>query len=357
MTRPIRGIAPPDLDTSAQAPTLCPPPCSFLPCPSSYDAVMGRQEGKVVLSSLRKRLLFLSIVLAAMDVRLVDVCDVLPGEMQLGKVCVHLCLALTWETHLKTQARRYLQRNWGVTFNSAAWFHAVRDHASGQRFRTYFRLSRSTFSKLQDVLWAHACPIFLRRRGGVLLALDLELAITLYRLGHYGNACSVDAVADLFGISVSAVIKSTRRVVETLSMIAPEHIKWPGRSCRAASSRFAADGYGFQGCIGATDGTTFPQTYQPALHPWSYFDRKSRYSLNGIITCEWNYNDINVTLGCTGAAPDTFVQSMADWHQHPAIYFSAGEYLLGDKGMLYTSRVIGPFKEPDRTSPAECTFN
>jgi len=29
------------------------------------------------------------------------------------------------------------------------------------------------------------------------------------------------------------------------------------RSCRAASSRFSADGYGFQGCIGATDGTTF----------------------------------------------------------------------------------------------------
>jgi len=47
---------------------------------------MGRQERKVGLSSLRKRLLFLSIILAAMDVRLVDVGDVLPGEKQLGKV-------------------------------------------------------------------------------------------------------------------------------------------------------------------------------------------------------------------------------------------------------------------------------
>jgi len=172
-----------------------------------------------------------------------------------------------------------------------------------------------------------------------------------------GNACSVDAVADLFGVSVGAIIKSTRRVAKALSMIAPEHIKWPSRSCRAASSRFAADGYGFQGCIGATDGTTFPLAYQPALHPWSYFDRNSRYSLNGIITCDWNYNVINVMLGCTGAAPDTFVQSTAHWHQNPAIYFSAGEYLLSDKGMLYTSRVIGPIKEPDCTSPAERNFN
>jgi len=119
-----------------------------------------------------------------MDVRLVDVGDVLPGEKQLGKVCVHLFWALTWEALRKTQARRYLKRNRGFTFKSAAWFHAVRDHASEQRFRTYFRVSRSTFSMLRDVLWAHARPILRRRRGGAQLALDLQLAITLYRLGQ-----------------------------------------------------------------------------------------------------------------------------------------------------------------------------
>ena len=286
-----------------------------------------------------------------------DVSDVLPDEKQLGKVCVHLFWALTWEALRRTQARRYLQHNRGVTFKSAAWFHAVRHHASEQRFRTYFRVSRSTFSKLRGVLWAHARPVFCLRRGRAQLALDRQLAITLYRLGHYGNACSVDALAKLFGVSAGAVITSARRIVKTLSMIAPEHIKWKSRSCRAASSRLAADGYGFKGCIGATDGTTFPLAYQPAQRPWTYFDRKSRCSQNGIITCDWNYNVINVTLGCTGAAPDTFVQSTADWPQHPAIHFSSGEYFFGDKGMLYTSRVIGPFKEPNRTSPAERNFS
>ena len=300
---------PPDVDTSTPAPPLFPPPCFFLPFPPSYNAVLGPRERKVVLSSLRKRLLLLSIILAAMDVGLVDVGDVLPNEKQLGKVCVHLLWALTWEALRKTQARRYLQHNRGVTFKSAAWFHAVRDHASEQRFRTYFRVSRSTFSKLRGVLWAHARLVCRRRRGRAQLALDLQLAIMLYRLGHYGNACSVDAVAELFGVSTGAVIKSTRRVLNTLSMIAPEHIKWKSRSFRAASSRLAADRYGFKGCIGATDGTTFPLAYQPSLHPWSYFDRKSRYSQNGIITCDWNYNFINITLGCTGAAPHRFYRA------------------------------------------------
>jgi len=96
----------------------------------------------------------------------------------------------------------------------------------------------------------------------------------------------VDAVAELFGVSTGDVIKSARRVVNTLSMIAPQHIKWKSRSCQAASSRLAADGYGFKGRITATDGTTFPLAYQPFLHPWSYLDRKSRYSQNGIITCD-----------------------------------------------------------------------
>jgi len=160
---------------------------------------------------------------------------------------------------------------------SAAWVHAVRDHTSEQRFRMYLRVSRSTFSKLEDVLWAHARASFRRRRGGGQLALDLQLALTVYQLGHYGNACSADAVADLFGVSVAAVIKSTRRVVKALSMIAPEHVKWPSRSCGAASSRFSADGYGLKGCIGATDGTAFPLAYQPALHSWSYVQRTRLY--------------------------------------------------------------------------------
>jgi len=55
-----------------------------------------------------------------MDVGLVDVSDVLSGDRRLGKVRARLCWDFTWEAHRKTQARRYLQRSRGVTFNSGA---------------------------------------------------------------------------------------------------------------------------------------------------------------------------------------------------------------------------------------------
>lgn len=76
-----------------------------------------------------------------------------------------------------------------------------------------------------------------------------------------------------------------------------------------------------------------------------------------MITCDWNDSIISVVQGCTGAAPDSFVQSLASWHKHPGAFFSDGEYPLGDKGMKYTSCVLGRFLEPDCTSADRRTYN
>lgn len=62
-----------------------------------------------------------------------------------------------------------------------------------------------------------------------------------------------------------------------------------------------------------------------------YFDRNASYSLRGLLTCDWDYHITNVVLGCTGAAPDTFVQTTAPWHRRLNAFFSLGQYLLGDK--------------------------
>ena len=59
------------------------------------------------------------------------------------------------------------------------------------------------------------------------------------------------------------------------------------------------------------------------------------------ITCDWDCRITNIVLGCTGAAPDTYVQSTATWHRRPNVYFTNGKYLLGDNGMLYSRNVIG----------------
>ena len=62
-------------------------------------------------------------------------------------------------------------------------------------------------------------------------------------------------------------------------------------------------------------------------------------------------------LGCTGAAPDTFMQSTAAWHRLLNVYFTNGKYLLGDKGTLYSRHVIRPFKGPDCTCAEHRNYN
>jgi len=199
--------------------------------------------------------------------------------------------------------------------------------ASEAQFQSAFRVSQTTFKAIKTSLLVHAPAGFCRRRGGDQLRLDRKLSIALFRMGHCGNACPVDAVAGLFGVSIGCVIKSTRRFVKALAGMAPHYIRWLDTRRRAGLARYAAEKFGFDSCIGATDGTTFPLAYQPALHPWTYYDRKQRYGLNGLITCDWECRITNVVLGCTGAAPDTYVQLTAAWHRRPNIYFSAGQYL------------------------------
>jgi len=76
-----------------------------------------------------------------------------------------------------------------------ALFRLVFYSASKGHFRKLFRVDRSKFEKLKNLFLTRARPVSSRRRGGAQVKLELQLAITLFRLGPYENACSVDAVS------------------------------------------------------------------------------------------------------------------------------------------------------------------
>jgi len=63
---------------------------------------------------------------------------------------------------------------------------------------------------------------------------------------------------------------------------------------------------------------------------------------------------MNIVEGCTAAAPDALVQTLAIWHRFPSIYFSAEQYVLGEKGMKYSAWLIGPFLRPQCTTAEDC---
>jgi len=211
--------------------------------------------------------LFFTALLTAIDVGWVNEQDVFPSGGQTAKMGPQLGWVLSYDAFRETHGRRYLARGGAGVAQSDAWYKSTFYYSSEERLRGYFRVERATFAAVLLALRRDTRSVFFRSCGGAQVDPQLQLPITLYRLGHYGNACSVEAVADLFGMSVGAVVKSSCGVVKALVSFAPVHIWWPIAQRSEHLSSYAASKFEFQGCIGATDGTTFPLAYQSAIHP------------------------------------------------------------------------------------------
>lgn len=226
---------------------------------------MARSARKLVLSGLRTRVLLLTVLLALSQA------NDLPGGPRvpaLGKKNSFLFLRVLSASALhRASTRRYLTASRAPRYKCRDWYHNVLLRCTDEAYRGYMRMSRATFESVVSLLRCHAADVFVSRHGSCQLALEIQVALTLYRLGSYGNATRVEAVADLFGVSAGTVVKSTRRVIAGLQPSAPTLIVWPNSERSQKISDWAGNRFGFDGCIGATDGTTIRLAYQPALHP------------------------------------------------------------------------------------------
>ena len=111
-----------------------------------------------------------------------------------------------------------------------------------------------------------------------------QLAVTLYRFGHNGNAASLQSVANWAGIGKGTVELYTHRVMTAL--LRPEFmrnsIRWPDEEEKEVAKEWVElhsckawrNGWCF------VDGTLVPLVNWPYWYGESYFDRKCQYSLN-----------------------------------------------------------------------------
>ncbi|KAH9949648.1 hypothetical protein B0H21DRAFT_777118 [Amylocystis lapponica] len=154
-----------------------------------------------------------------------------------------------------------------------------------KRFRLNLRVSGSTF----DALLEHLRPHVIFTSDGPIAQLPVEhqLAIVLFRFGHYGNAASVEAIAQWAGVSAGMVVNATRRVIIAALSLHDEVVHWPTVDEKEAAKDWVEDsscaawrdGYCF------VDGTLVPLGDKPGYHGEAYFDRKSNYSLNVQVRC------------------------------------------------------------------------
>lgn len=149
-------------------------------------------------------------------------------------------------------------------------------------FRQKVRVDPEIFDCILERISDH--PIFKSKSNNPQLPVAVQLAIFLYRAGHYGNAASAEDVSQWAGVSVGSVVNCTDRTMIAILDQHDDFVSVPTAHSLDAelARRFveAKSCEAWRGGIFAADGTSINLFQKPALYGETYYDRKSRYSLN-----------------------------------------------------------------------------
>ncbi|KJA12825.1 hypothetical protein HYPSUDRAFT_98158, partial [Hypholoma sublateritium FD-334 SS-4] len=155
-------------------------------------------------------------------------------------------------------------------------------HERPDYFREDLRVLPSTFDRLVSELSNH--PVFQNDSPNGQMPIEDQLAITLYRFGHFGNAAGITKVARWSGYAKGTVLLATRRVLTAIlsKNFMETAVALPNDEEKEAAKQWIEDhsckAWRDGWCM--VDGTLIPLFDRPFWYGESYFDRKCNYSLN-----------------------------------------------------------------------------
>jgi hypothetical protein len=147
-------------------------------------------------------------------------------------------------------------------------------------FRKKLRVDPYVFDGLLALIQDH--HIFQNNSNNPQLPVQIQLAIFLYRAGHYGNGSSPEETAEWAGVSVGTVVNATNRVMVAVLSLHDVAVHYPDAAEKEKTKQWMED----QTCPEwrdgwmVADGTKFPLFERPGLHGDAWFDKNKDYSLD-----------------------------------------------------------------------------
>ncbi|KAH7911007.1 hypothetical protein BJ138DRAFT_1135633 [Hygrophoropsis aurantiaca] len=149
-------------------------------------------------------------------------------------------------------------------------------------FRSYLRITPACFDVLVASL--REDPVFHNRSNIPQMPVEEQVAIALYRFGHFGNATSTVMVALWAGVGYGTVHLATNRVMSAVcsERFRKSALHWPDAAEKEAAKAWVEE----NSCPAwrdgwlMVDGTLVPMYSRPAYFENTWYDRKSNYSLN-----------------------------------------------------------------------------
>lgn len=253
-------------------------------------------------------------------------------------------------------SRRYLNRRYSPR-SVEHWFNdRILPTLSASRFKFHSRVSRAGF--LFILAQIEGSTYFQNKSTCPQIPIYIQLLLTLMRLGMDGNGSGFEAIVTKFGYSAGMINNAYNRVIAALSDRASDFIKWPGYAARNTLCEIG-ESFGFKDCFYTVDGTTMPLMFKPCFDHEGFFDRKSQYSMNVMVTNDLRKRIINVVVGFPGSVHDARVLRNARYIQERLqhLHYSGKQYGLGDSAFAPSRRLVPPYKRPLSLISENAQFN
>ncbi|EJD42779.1 hypothetical protein AURDEDRAFT_67179 [Auricularia subglabra TFB-10046 SS5] len=233
-------------------------------------------------------------------------------------------------------------------------------------FRSYFRVDPETFDDLLTSIEDNNA--FQNDTERVQIPLDKQLAVTLYRMGHYGNGASLLKLMILSGLGIGTLQLVTRRVQYALSTdeFRKACVHLPDdeekEEAKAEIERLSCAEWRNGHLL--VDGTLAVFYSKPGHFGVSWYDRKSNYSTNVqiISTPDCKIRDFGV--GLPGSVHDATAWKATWTYENSASIFQPGEFIWADSAYPLQSWLCAPYKKnssdtprPERDEPENARFN
>ncbi|KAG5635170.1 hypothetical protein H0H81_012170 [Sphagnurus paluster] len=162
-----------------------------------------------------------------------------------------------------------------------AWEYA-KNPAHHDMFIQMLRVSPVVFMVILELIKDH--PIFMNNSNVPQTPVDYQLAVTLYRMGRFGNAACLADIAREAGISEGSVELFTNRCFTAIESLHDMFVRPLTPEEKEKEKRWMDEHVGFKGLWreGWTmyDGTIVVLYSQPGLDGDAYYTRKGNYGLN-----------------------------------------------------------------------------
>ena len=149
-------------------------------------------------------------------------------------------------------------------------------------FHRYLRVWPDTFDSLVGTIQDD--EVFHNHSHNNQFPVEQQLAVALYRFGHFGNAVSIQEVSLWAGWGYGTVDRSTRHVIKALCHphFRRAAVRWPNEEEKENAKVWVEGASGPEWHDGwlMVDGTLVPLSRRPGFYGNTWYDRKSNYSMN-----------------------------------------------------------------------------